>query len=73
MNHFAQNANFNKGEYAKLENLWAAALKKGKTVDVDIRLIYQGQSKRPHRLTVRAWINGKEIRQKEFYNRRGGK
>jgi hypothetical protein len=59
-NHFAQNRTINRGRYRDIENSWAAALKEGKSVYVEIKPVYSGQSKRPSRLTVTELIDGKQ-------------
>jgi HK97 family phage portal protein len=58
-NHFAQNARFNNGNYRKLENDWKNQLKEGKKVRVDIQVAYSGNSKRPNRILVHYYVNGK--------------
>jgi DNA/RNA non-specific endonuclease len=72
LNHFAQNANFNRGAYRALEDQWARALKRGERVLVRIRVRYTTGSRRPDFLLVRYFINGGWRRQL-FPNRRGGK
>lgn len=57
-NHFAQDANFNRGGYRVLEDLWAAETRAGKKVFVDIVPHYQGMSKRPDGLAVTWYVNG---------------
>lgn len=58
LNHFAQNANFNRGRYRVLEEQWARELRAGKRVDVRIVAVYPGSSQRPSHLNVSFWING---------------
>lgn len=58
-NHFAQDANFNRGSYRSLEDQWAAATRLGKRVEVEIIPSYRGSSQRPSTITVRFWINGR--------------
>jgi hypothetical protein len=58
-NHFAQNANFNRGKYRALEDQWAREMRAGKRVDVRIVPVYQGSSRRPSHLNVWFWIDGK--------------
>ena len=69
-NHFAQDANFNRSGYASLENQWAAAIRAGKTVSVDIQAQYDGLSQRPSQIIVVFWIDGQQKRQ-IFENRAG--
>ena len=64
INLFAQDANFNRSGYAKLENEWRSSLKAGKKVQVDIQAYYAGSSKRPDIIEVRYFIDGKEHKQK---------
>jgi hypothetical protein len=58
-NHFAQNARFNSSDYRKLENEWKKELKAGKKVSVDIRSTYRDKSRRPDRISVTYFANGK--------------
>ncbi len=57
-NHFAQDANFNRGSYRELENRWQAALDRGDKVEVEILPTYSGGSLRPSEIEVRYKING---------------
>lgn len=70
-NHFAQDANFNRGGYKALENTWATALKQGKHVDVRIYPSFEGASMRPTTITVRYTIDGVS-RLRPFSNERRG-
>lgn len=58
-NHFAQDANFNRGGYRALENQWARAVREGKRVDVKIEPVFEGNSQRPSSINVWSWIDGK--------------
>jgi len=71
-NHFAQDMNFNRGEYKSLENTWQRALDSGKSVTVDIQPIYPENSLRPSELDVYYTIDDMPYL-KTFINRRGGK
>jgi hypothetical protein len=71
-NHFAQDANFNRGEYRALEDKWAKAVRSGKRVFVDIVPHYRGTSMRPYELDVIWIINGEKFR-KRFANEVGGR
>ena len=71
-NHFAQNGNFNKSAYAKVENAWERALKAGETVKVEITPIYEGNSLRPTSLTIKQWIGGIPDETLTFKNAFGG-
>jgi hypothetical protein len=57
-NHFAQDANFNRGGYRVLENQWAKDVKEGKQVYVAITPTYVGSSKRPNAINVIYTVNG---------------
>ena len=57
-NHFAQNANFNRGRYRAMEDEWAKATKSGKPVQVTITPSYLEESQRPSTIQVSATING---------------
>lgn len=59
-NHFAQDASFNRRDYAKLENQWERAKRQGKQVRVKIVPVYEGKSQRPSALNVWFSIDGKE-------------
>jgi len=72
-NHFAQDQNFNRGAYKQLENEWDAALKRGKTVKVDITPHYSGTSLRPEKLTLNYSINGQMQDPIVFKNAPGGR
>ena len=47
------NPNLNKGEWKKLENSWADALKQGDKVKVKITPNYKGDSKRPDSFEIK--------------------
>ena len=68
-NHFAQDANFNRGAYRALEGQWAKAVQDGKRVFVDIVPYYRGTSMRPYKLIV-TWIFGGNEAVREFPNER---
>lgn len=69
------NGNLNKGEWKKLENDWAKALKAKppKDVKVNITPIYEGNSQRPARFEMEYQIGKSRPEFKEFKNRPGGK
>jgi hypothetical protein len=56
-NHFAQDANFNRGGYRALEDKWAGALKSGSKVFVTIDPRFRGSSQRPYEIVVRYKID----------------
>ena len=59
-NHFAQDANFNRGEYRLLEDQWAKAKRAGKNVTVEILPSYSGASTRPAVINIWFTMNGRE-------------
>jgi len=71
-NHFAQDANFNRGGYRVLEDQWARAKSKGKSVWVKIVPTYEGKSQRPSVINVWFKIDGGEESQR-FPNESGKK
>jgi len=71
-NHFAQNANFNRGAYRLVEDKWAEALRRGGKVFVNIIPHYQGTSKRPDRIDLSWSVNGRKY-QASFPNAPKGK
>ena len=70
-NHFAQNRNFNRGQYKILENEWQRALDNGFAVYVEITPNYIGNSLRPHSLAVEYTIDG-IAKRRMFTNQAGG-
>lgn len=71
-NHFAQDANFNRGGYRSLENEWAKDTKAGKKVWVKITPNYVGSSKRPVSILVRFTVDGTP-KERDFPNSSKGK
>ncbi|MBK8375272.1 MAG: phage portal protein [Sphingomonadales bacterium] len=71
INLFAQDANFNRSGYATLEHEWRRSLKAEKKVYVDIQAYYNGSSKRPDKIDVSYYIDGK-LTQVPFPNRAKG-
>ena len=63
------NSNLNRGERETLENRWAKALRKGKTVKVKIEPLYEGTDIRPNRFMVSYYIDDKYFSYIEFYNK----
>lgn len=51
-NHFAQDADFNRGLYQRMENQWARGIRRGERVTVKIIPVYEGTSKRPSMLNI---------------------
>lgn len=68
-NHFAQDANFNRGAYRAIETLWGKATQAGKKVYVRISAFYQGQSRRPSQIVVTYVIDG-DLKRRAFPNER---
>lgn len=54
------NATLNRSEYKSLENTWKKSLEEGKTVEVKIEPIYNGNSSRPSKFEVTYKIDGKK-------------
>lgn len=72
LNHFAQDANFNRGAYKSLENELQRTLDKGSSVHIDVKAHYPGGSLRPNSIDVTYTIDGIPY-EKTFLNRPGGK
>ena len=70
--HFAQDANFNRGAYRVLEDKWAKAVRSGNRVFVDIIPHYRGSSMRPFKLDVVWVIDGNRLF-RSFANEKQGK
>lgn len=71
-NHFAQDANFNRGGYRVMEKKLNDAAALNKKVVINITPLFKGKSKRPSSLDVLFNIDGKEDR-KVFQNAHQGK
>jgi len=54
----SRNINGSGGEWYKMEIEWAEALRSGKSVDVNIEVIYAGSSLRPECFYVTYYIDG---------------
>lgn len=63
-NHFAQDANFNRGAYRVMEDGWAKERLAGRKVFVTIEPHYVGTSRRPESITVTWEVNGQKESQK---------
>lgn len=59
-NHFAQNANFNRGSYRVMDS-WARELRAGHKVFVDIEPLYEGTSQRPYQLNIIWEVDSKKF------------
>lgn len=67
------NGNLNKGEWKKLESMWAKQLKKGKSVEVKVKPSYKGDSQRPDSFKIEYKIGKEDWEIKRFKNKPGGK
>lgn len=67
------NGNLNKGEWKKLENIWANAIKEGDEVKVKITPNYLGDSQRPVSFSIKYKIGDDDWEIRRFDNARGGK
>lgn len=65
--------NLNKGEWKKLENMWAKQLDKGREVEVKIQPVYKGNSQRPTSFEVEYKIGNRKWDVVKFDNKPGGK
>jgi hypothetical protein len=68
-NHFAQDANFNRGAYRAMENEWDKAQKSGQVVAIRIMAFYKDGSRRPSVIHVSFSIDG-HFQDREFNNER---
>ena len=66
------NSNLNRGEWKALENKWAKALRKGKTVKVKIKPVYQGTDIRPIKFKISYSIDNGRFMQTKLLNQAGG-
>lgn len=71
-NHFAQDANFNRGDYRVLEDEWAKAKRLGKSVTVKVIPRFPSTSKRSSTINVWWTING-HLESQQFPNERSEK
>jgi len=71
-NHFAQDANFNRGSYRVLEDEWAKDKRAGRAVEVKIVPRLDGASVRPTVIDVWWTVDGKE-KSLKFPNERSEK
>jgi len=65
------NSHLNRGAWKKMENIWDKTLQTGQKVEVDIKPIYSGDSKRPDVFNISYWIDGKK-KTAFFENKLGG-
>lgn len=71
-NHFAQDANFNRGAYRELEREWAQHIRAGRRVFIEGTVQYEGTSVRPSSLRLIWFVNGRKFEQ-TFANEKKGK
>lgn len=71
-NIVAMNGNLNQSVYRKLENKWKRALEQGQRVDVDIELVYEGESLRPSGFNINYAIDNEWKKPVKFKNEYGG-
>lgn len=71
-NIVAMNGNLNQSAYRKLENKWKSALEQGQRVDVDIELVYEGESLRPSGFNINYAIDNEWQKPVKFKNEYGG-
>ena len=67
-NHFAQDANFNRGAYRVMEDAWAAHRRAGQSVFARIQPHYRGTSRRPYRIVVSWSVDGGPVQIEQFDN-----
>lgn len=62
-NLVSQSSNVNLSQYKKIENTWSRAIKKGKHVEVNVEVRYDGSSLRPSEFNVTYNIDGEYFEQ----------
>ncbi|TKI52815.1 cytoplasmic protein [Lysinibacillus mangiferihumi] len=67
------NGNLNKGEWKKLENMWAKQLDKWESVEVKIKPFYKGDSQRPDSFKIEYKIGNGDWELADFKNKPGGR
>jgi len=67
INLLPQDKGLNRSEWKKMENSWTKAANEGKKVEVKIKPVYEGSSKRPSKYEVDYTIDGK-LYEKDFNN-----
>jgi filamentous hemagglutinin len=72
INLVPQLATVNRGEFRVMEGEWARAVLAGRTVKVEVRPVYSGNSTTPDRIVVDHWIDGVRQAPRPFENKRGG-
>lgn len=66
-NLVSQSSNVNLSQYKKIENQWAKAIEDGKTVKVNLDVIYEENSLRPSKFVIEYEIDG-ELFEKKLLN-----
>jgi predicted ribonuclease toxin of YeeF-YezG toxin-antitoxin module len=69
-NLISQSSDVNRGEYKKMENEWADAIKNGEKVEVKIDVKYEGDDKRPSEIIVQYKIGDGDWEERSFDNRK---
>ena len=72
-NHFAQDANFNRGDYRALENDWGRKITQRTRVIVQMTPLYVGRSQRPASIDVLWIVNGRTERRNLSNSPRNGR
>lgn len=72
VNLVPMDSNLNLSAWKQMENRWAEALTEGRSVEVRISPVYQGDSLRPSRFDVTYRIEGEAPVTRSFRNRPGG-
>lgn len=72
-NHFAQDANFNRGAYRAMEDEWAAHRRADRSVFASIKPYYSGTSRRPYKIVVTWSVDGGRRETRTFWNEAKGK
>jgi hypothetical protein len=65
-------AKLNQGKFRSLENDWAKSLKEGKTVQVRISPVYEGDNPRPVRFEIEHKTGNERWVIEKFQNQAGG-
>jgi hypothetical protein len=65
-------AKLNQGKFRSLENDWAKSLKEGKTVQVKISPVYEGNDPRPVRFEIEYKTGNERWKLEKFKNQAGG-
>jgi hypothetical protein len=66
INYLPMKSTLNQSSWKQMENTLKKALEEGKKVDIEIRPVFEGASKRPSAFEVDYWLNG--IKKTEFFD-----